>query len=408
VILRRRFLRGLWPLALGALRTSPAETASLSTGGFGRAEAIVRDAVARREIPGAVLHVRAHGRVVHEQAFGLKHLEGDVVVTPDDIFPVASLTKPVVAVAILQLCRTGAVRLEDPVSAYLPEFRSPRVLVRYDVKTGRMSTRPARREVTVRDLLTHTAGIHHGHVEIDPVIGAIYEKAGVVYDSRLLLAEKIKRLGALPLAHDPGTRWTYGLSSDVLGRIVEVVANVPLDQYVARAIFAPLQMRRTYFFVPPEERLSVVSRYRKANGTIRPVPADPFAREARHLSGGGGLHTTIGDYARFSQALLDGGDPILSRASVNAMTRNQLGAMTAFGFRWGFSLAVATPEAPGRVALPVGGFGWYGIYGTWFWAMPAQRAIVLLFANILRTDMTLPLFARVVAETMCELRPAPG
>ena len=110
--------------------------------------------------------------------------------------------------------------------------------------------------------------------------------------------------------------------------------------------------------------------------------------------------TTIGDYARFAQALLDGGGPILSRASVRAMTRNQIGDLTAFGFRWGFSVAVSTPNARGQSPLPVGGFGWYGIFGTWFWAMPRQEAIVLLFTNVLSGDMTLPLFARVVHEAV--------
>ena len=361
---------------------------------------MIRQAIARGDIPGAILRVQIRGRVRYEQAFGQKDIERDVELTPDDVFPVASLTKPVVAVAILQLCERGALRLGDPVSAYLPEFDRPRVLVKYDIDTGEMRTRPARRSVTLRDLLTHTAGIHHGYVGIDPVMGAIYKNGGVVYDSRVLLAEKIRRLGVLPLAHDPGTRWTYGLSSDVLGRVVEVVAGVPLDRYLSPAIFEPLQMRRTYLLVPPEERASVVSRYSKDTGTIRPMPPDPFEAEARYLSGGGGLHTTIGDYARFGQALLDGGGRVLTRPGVEAMTRNQLGPLTAFGFRWGYSVAVSTPEAPGRTALPTGGFGWYGIFGTWFWAIPRRQALVLLFTNVLREDMTLPLFARVVNETM--------
>lgn len=350
-------------------------------------------------------HIRLRGRALYQRAFGRRDIEGDLALTPNDIFPVASLTKPVVAAAILKLSEAGTVRLGDPVSAYLPEFNHPRVLVKYDAKTGAMATRPARRAITLRDLLTHTAGIHHGHVEIDPVLGAIYEKAGVVHDSRLLLADKMNRLGPLPLAHDPGTRWTYGLSSDVLGRVVEVVAGVPLDQHLSRTIFEPLAMRRAYFFVPPEERDSVVSRYSKAGGAIQAMRRDAFEREARYVSGGGGLHTTIGDYARFSESLLQGGSRILSRASVKAMTTNQVGSLSldAFGFRGGFSLAVSTPDARGRTALPVGRFGWYGIFGTWFWAMPQQQAVVLMFANILSADMTLPLFARVVEETVSGL-----
>jgi CubicO group peptidase (beta-lactamase class C family) len=250
--------------------------------------------------------------------------------------------------------------------------------------------------MTLRHLLTHTAGVHHGHVEIDPVLGGIYAKAGVVHDSRVLLADKMRRLGPLPLAHDPGEKWTYGLSSDVLGRIVEVVAGVPLHQYVTRAILEPLAMRRTYFFVPDAERAHVVARYSRGDAGLRVMPPDPYASEARYVSGGGGLLTTISDYARFAQALLDGGAPILSRASVREMTRNQLGTLSAFGFRWGFSVAVSTPDARGQSPLPVGGFGWYGIFGTWFWVMPREQRVVLMFANVLRQDMTLPLFSRVV------------
>jgi CubicO group peptidase (beta-lactamase class C family) len=341
--------------------------------------------------------------VLYERGFGRKDIERDLDLTPNDIFPVASLTKPIVAAAILKLSEAGTVRLSDPLVAYLPEFNHPRVLVKYDAKTGEMVTRPARRAITLRDLLTHTAGIHHGYVEIDPVLGAIYERAGVIHDCRLLLADKIKRLGPLPLAHDPGTLWTYGLSSDVLGRVVEVVTGVPLDQHLSRTILEPIGMRRAYFFVPPEERDTIVSLYSRAGGAIHAMPRDACERDARYVSGGGGLYTTIGDYARFSQALLDRGGPILSRGSVQAMTTNQVGHLNAFGFRWGFSLAVSTPDAPGRTALPVGGFGWYGIFGTWFWAMPQMQAAVLMFANILSADMTLPLFGRVVEDAVSGL-----
>jgi CubicO group peptidase (beta-lactamase class C family) len=388
-ITRRRFLMGLAPAGLAALRPASAGTSPVP---------VVRDAVAAGEIPGAVVHVRERGRVVYEEAVGLKSVEDRLSLSAGDIFPVASLTKPVVAAAILQLAEAGKLRVDDPVERYLPEFARPRVLLRYDAATGAMTTRPARRLMTLRHLLTHTAGVHHGHVEIDPVLGGIYAKAGVVHDSRLVLAEKMRRLGPLPLAHDPGAKWTYGLSSDVLGRVVEVVGGVALDQYVTRAILEPLEMRRTYFVVPEAERSHVVARYSRGDAGLRRMPSDPHASEARYVSGGGGLLTTVSDYARFAQALLDGGGPILSRASVRAMTRNQLGTLSAFGFRWGFSLAVSTPNARGQSPLPVGGFGWYGIFGTWFWAMPREQRVVLMFANVLRQDMTLPLFSRVVED----------
>jgi CubicO group peptidase (beta-lactamase class C family) len=364
------------------------------------ADALLREAIERGDLPGAILSIRRRGRVLVEEAFGRARIDDDVALTTQHLFPVASLTKPVVAAAALQLAEAGKLRVDDPVSAFLPEFSQPRVLVKYDAATGVVTTRPARGVLTLRHLLTHTAGIHHGHVEIDPLLGTIYQKAGVVYDSRIPLAEKMRRLGPLPLAHDPGVRWTYGLSSDVLGRVVEVVAGVPLDQYLARSIFEPLGMRRTYFFVPPDERGNVVGRYSWRAGGLHAMPPDPFASEARYVSGGGGLVTSVADYARFAQALLDGGAPILSRASVRAMTRNQIGTLSAFGFRWGFSVAVSTPNARGHSALPVGGFGWYGIFGTWFWAMPREQMLVMLFSNVLRADMMLSLFARVVREAV--------
>lgn len=146
-------------------------------------------------------------------------------------------------------------RVDAPVSRYLPEFAKPRVLASYDAKTGAMTTRPA--------------GIHHGFAEIDSVFGAIYERASVMHAPRVPLAENVRRLAPLPLVHDPGARWTYGLSSEVLGRVVEVVAGVPLDVYVARTLFEPLAMRRTYFFVPPDERPHVVPWHGTANGALR-------------------------------------------------------------------------------------------------------------------------------------------
>jgi len=357
----------------------------------------VRAAIAGGEIPGAALHVRVRGAVAYEEAFGRARLDDDVPMTPQHLFPVASLTKAVVAAAILQLAEARALRLDAPVASYLPEFENPRVLVTYDAATKAMTTRPARTPITLRHLLTHTAGIHHGHVEIDRVLAVIYHDAGVRHDPRLELADTMRKLGPLPLAHDPGAQWTYGLSSDVLGRVVEVVAGAPLDQHVKRAIFEPLGMERAYLFVPPAEEKQIVGRYSKGAGEIRPMRLSVPDAEARYASGGGGLVTTIGDYARFAQALAAGGAPILSRASVRAMGRNQIGALNAFGFRWGYSVAVATPNARGQSPLPVGGFGWYGIYGTWFWAMPRRDAVALLFTNVLRSDMSLPLFSRVVA-----------
>src|SRR5262245_12521778 len=179
---------------------------------FDEAGRIIQAEVGRGEIPGAALHVRTEGRIVYERAYGRRRIAEHGPLRIDDIFPVASLTKPVVAVGVLRLCEEGALRLDDPIAGYLPEFADPKVLVSYNLETGATVTRPARGVVTVRRLLTHTAGIHHGFPAADDVMGTVYERAGVVHGRRDVMAEKVKRLGPLPLVHDPGQCWTYGLT----------------------------------------------------------------------------------------------------------------------------------------------------------------------------------------------------
>jgi CubicO group peptidase (beta-lactamase class C family) len=308
---------------------------------------------------------------------------------------VASLTKLPVAAGILQLCEAGRLALDDAVATYLPEFANATVLVRYDVDSGQTVVRRAQRPITVRDLLTHTAGIHHGFVMDDGVMGTLYERAGVVHDGRQALEEKVARLGPLPLVHDPGAAWTYGLSSDVAGRVIEVIAGEPLDRYLARCVFEPLGMRRTSYGIEPESRAGMAARHVRANGRLELFSPDPHTLEIEHVGGGGGLYTTVGDYGRFVQALLDGGTPILCHESVHAMTTPQTPHITTLGLRYGLSVGVSTAEAAGTSPLPLGGFGWYGIFSTWFWAWGARRA-VLLFSSVLDASMNLPLFSRVV------------
>jgi CubicO group peptidase (beta-lactamase class C family) len=335
------------------------------------------------------------GHLLHERGFGRRRADDDAPLTVDDVFPVASLTKPIVAAGILQLCEVGGLGLDDAVAAYLPDFADPKVLVSYDLGTGETIVRPARERVAVRHLLTHTSGSHHGFLTGDSVMGMLYARAGVAQDARLPLEENVKRIGPLPLAHAPGTAWTYGLSSEVAGRLIEVVSGQRLDRYLARSVLEPLGMRTTWFVVPPAERRRIVARHARADTKVRDMPSDPHEHDgAVHPSGGGGLYTTVGDYARFVQILLDGGPPILRPESVAEMTSNQIGGLTAFELRYGLSLGLATPEAPGAIPLPLGGLGWYGIYSTWFWALPRCQAAVLFFSKVVDSAMNLSLFSK--------------
>jgi CubicO group peptidase (beta-lactamase class C family) len=199
----------------------------------------------------------------------------------------------------------------------------------------------------------------------------------------------------LPLVHDPGKAWTYGLSSDVAGRLIEVVSGEPLDRYLRRCVFEPLGMRDTHFHVPAAERRRLVlQRVRDGDQMV----LAPWAQDPMPVfpSGGGGLHCTVRDYGRFVQMLLDGGSPIVSRDSIDSMTSNQIGDLLAMGLRYGLSIGLATQDARGRIPLPVGGFGWHGITGTWFWTVPSRDAAVLFFCSMFDRQMHLPLFARIV------------
>jgi len=346
---------------------------------FLEAETILRDAVERGVLPGAVLQVRADGAVVDERAFGRADITREAPLRADALFPVASLTKPVVAAAILQLRDARRLSLDDPLADYLPQFANPTVIV------GPGATRPARRPITIRHLLTHTSGVD-GFTVAHPLLRPLYERADIVYQGPLTLREKLERLGAMPLAHDPGEAWTYGLGSDLAGRVVEVVANEPLDRYLARRLFEPLGMKRTFFAVPPGVGAAVVTRHGRRDGRLAPMAGVPDPERPRDVSGGGGLHTTVGDYGTFVQALVDAEVPLVEPRSVTDMTTNQIGHLeAAFRIRYGLSVGVTTPEASG--AFPVGGFGWYGIYSTWFWALPRLRRAVLLFCNVLEPGM---------------------
>ncbi len=358
---------------------------------FDAADALVAAAIAQDELPGAVLQVASDGDVVHRCAFGRRQVDRDEALGVDDLFSLASLTKPIVAVGVLQLCDAGRLGLDDPVEKHLPEFSRQRVVVHLEGSDGTVVTRRARTAMTVRHLLSHTAGIHHGFPSAEDPMGAFYERSGVVHGDQTTIEEKVRKLGPLPLVHDPGRGWSYGLASDVAGRLVEVAAGEPLDRYLQRRIFEPLEMRSTCYVISAKDRARLAMTHMRQAGRTTAVSWPQGA----HPGGGGGLHSTVADYGRFVQMLLDGNPPIVSRESIAAMTSDQIGSLTALGMKFGLSVGVATEKARGVEPLPVGGFGWYGIHGTWFWALPRLKASVLLFGNVLDVRTTGAVFSRV-------------
>lgn len=367
------------------------EKAGMSTERLDRIGQVVQSYVDSSYIPGGVALVARHGKIVYYKAFGFADIESRRPLQRDDIFRIASQTKAITSVAVMMLYEEGRFLLDDPVSKYIPEFAKPQVISQYDAADTTYTTVPAKREITIRDLLTHTSGIGYAGIGT-PEANAIYAKNNIpsgIGTPDQNLGEAMRRLGALPLFHQPGEKWTYGLNTDVLGYLVEVLSGMPLDEFFRRRIFQPLGMNDTWFYLPADKharltKLHAENKEKKAvlfpNSTLDP---DFPKLQGKFFSGGAGLSSTAYDYAVFLQMLLNGGTyngvHILSPASVRMMTSNQIGdkyigAVKKFGL--GFGLTTEAEAA--RVPPSVGAFDWGGAFATTYWADP-QEGIVAMF-----------------------------
>lgn len=290
----------------------------------------------------------------------------------------------------MMLWEEGRFRLDDPIGNYLPAFKDQTVLTKFNPADSTFEAKPTRRRITIRQLLTHTSGLDYADIGSDD-FKAIYAKAGIsaIGHEGDVLADRIDRLGKLPLKHEPGERFTYGLSLDVLGRFVEVMSGMPLDQFFRTRIFGPLGMRDTYFEVPEAKRDRVVALHVIKDGKLVAshektggIHADFPTRPVTYFSGGGGLSSTTADYARFLQLFLNGGTldgtRLLGRKIVELMLTNQMGTLQpAFGL--GFELE--TPASDYRTPLTIGSFSWGGAFDTTYWADPKERLVGLIFTN---------------------------
>lgn len=363
------------------------------------------------KLPGMVAFIARHGKVGYAQAIGFSDLETKTPMRLDGVFRIYSMTKPVIAIAILQLAERGKLRLEDPVSKFIPAFSVTKVYA----GGGSMSpsVRDPLRPITVEDLLTHTSGLTYGFFGTSPV-DSIYRRANLLDPSRTTreFADSIARL---PLEFSPGEAWKYSMSIDVLGAIVEVASGQRLDAYLEEQVFRPLGMRETAFRVSAAMAGRIPVLYsRGPNNTLRPAAplvAAPYQPTSRFLSGGGGLLATPGDYLRFAQMILNGGEldgrRVLSRASVAAMTQNRLPASLTpiespmighSGYGQGFAGVVLVDSV--RAGLPgsPGIFRWWGLMGTFFWIDPKADLIGMIWTQF-NTGRVYPLeqdFQRLV------------
>jgi CubicO group peptidase (beta-lactamase class C family) len=344
-------------------------------------------------LAGAVGMVLRHGKVAWVDAWGMRDIAAGDPMEADDIFRIYSMTKPITSVAVMMLYEEGRFFLDDPVGRYLPELGNLPV-AKLSEATGPddIPTERAARAMTIRDLLRHTSGLTYGTFS-NTVVDQAYRQAGV--GSEATLADLVTDLGRIPLMYQPGTTWNYSLSTDVLGRLVEVLSGQSFDVFLRERIFEPLGMDDTGFYVRPEDRDRFAQIYGHGGGrggplTLEVGDAGGFTPSVTRFSGGGGLVSTAQDYARFTQMLLSGGEldgqRILSPTTIALMTTDHLhddgASFLADG--WGFGLGFTVKNEPALDGLPdsAGTYYWFGVAGTSFWIDPKQDLIGIFMVQI--------------------------
>jgi CubicO group peptidase (beta-lactamase class C family) len=382
------------------LTVKPSATSNFSAERLLRVDALLQQYVDKGWIAGATALIAKDGRIIYHKAIGHDDISTKKPLAKEAIFRIASQTKAITSVGIMMLWEEGRLMLDEPVSKYIPEFRNPKVLANFNADDTTFTTVPARSEITIRQLLNHTSGIGYAQIG-SKQMNAIYYKAGVVGGigvDNLTLGDKMKVLGGLPLFHQPGEKFTYGLNTDVLGYVIEVVSGMSLDRFFQQRIFGPFGMKDTYFYLPAAKKSRLVTLYTEddqqklvkapeqmfVNGNFYP---DFPARAGTYFSGGGGLSSTALDYFMFMQMLLNGGTyngvRLLSPATVRMMTTNQIGdiQLNANGQKFGLGFEIVTEQSKGRTPLSVGSFSWGGMFSSTYWIDPKEKIVAQLFLN---------------------------
>ncbi|MFI5187826.1 MAG: serine hydrolase domain-containing protein [Chitinophagales bacterium] len=361
-----------------------------------RIDDLVKEYVDKKWIAGASVLVARNGKIVYYKGLGYDDIDKKSAMKKDAICRIASQTKAITSVAVMMLYEEGKILLNDPISKYIAEFKNPKVLDKFNAADTTYTTVPAKREITIRDLLTHTSGIAYAQIGTKES-NAIYYKAGVVGGigvDKILLADKMKILGGLPLMHQPGEKWTYGLNTDLLGYLVEVVSGMSLDEFFRKKIFTPLGMKDTYFYVPKEKRNRLATLYSEdstkhiqkdgetyqLNGIIYVNYPD---MDGTYYSGGGGLSSTAYDYSIFMQMLLNGGEydgkRILSRSTIRMMTANQIGDLDFGDDKFGLGFGIYTDKSAAKNPASAGTFYWGGMFSSSYWIDPKEKIIAQFF-----------------------------
>jgi len=350
-------------------------------------------------VNGTVGLVVRNGKIVYYKAAGYNDIATKAAMQKEGIFRIASQTKAITSVAIMMLYEEGKFLLDDPISQYIPAFANEKVLDKFNETDSSYTTVPAKRQITFRDLLTHTSGLGYAQIGSREA-RAIYAKhqitAGLDVENDNL-KDAINRLGTLPLMHQPGEQFTYGLNVDVLGELVELFSGVSLDEFFRSRIFEPLGMADTYFNVPATKASRLVNMYNEdSTGSLQIMEGKSLGvnvgyplRKKTYFSGGAGLSSTAYDYAVFLQMMLNGGTyngkRLLSRNTVRMMTMNQIGDVNMGDNKFGLGFAVETEKGSGTLPAQAGTYSWGGAFKTSYWVDPKEKMVIVFYRQLSNT-----------------------
>ncbi|MGH1471857.1 MAG: serine hydrolase domain-containing protein [Cellvibrionaceae bacterium] len=381
------------------IQFSSPEKVGISSERLDNVSTILNDYVEQGEFVGAVSMIARHGNVVHFEKFGDLNKDAKQEIELDSIFRIYSMTKPITTVAAMMLYEEGKFQLTDPVAKYLPEFKNILVLN----ESGQLEKQ--NRPFTIQMLMSHTAGLTYGVFGNTPV-DQQYRKAGILGNKDL--AEMVTELGKIPLQYQPGSKWHYSVSVDVLGRLVEVLSGQPLDIFLKERMFDPLEMTDTFFQVPEEKinRFGTNHRYNQKTQKLEVIDSpetSQYTKEVTFFSGGGGLLSTAEDYMKFCQMMLNGGSfnghQILGSKTIEYMTQNHLKGIFAnrsgengqnrpgSGFGLGFGVLLDAAEA--GVIGSEGEYYWGGAAGTVFWIDPVEDLIAIVMVQHMNVQVPL-------------------
>lgn len=392
---------GLFAQKSGPFIKGTAESVGMSDATLEQVDNHILKYMEDNKLPGGSFLIAKQGKIIYQKSFGYRDSKKKKAYGEGDIWRLASMTKAVTSVAIMQLYEQGILDLDDPVHKYIPAFKNQVVLDTFNPADSTFTTVPVQKNVTIRNLLTHTSGIVYGSFNPGKLM-AVYEKfdMNVGFSHETWSTEEwINRLAKVPLAHQPGAKFSYGLSMDVLGRIIEVASGIPLDKYFHRHIFEPLGMEDTYFYLPKDKIDRLVGVYTNAGGNWRTTEelgmtagtAYPKLGPRNVFAGGAGLSSTTIDYATFIQALVSGGGNILGNKALSEMSRDQMPDVItnykpdryqASGSSFGLGFTVYLDSPTKRSPKSPGTYEWGGYFNTKFFIDPQEQMIFVGMTQI--------------------------